>query len=651
MGNSARRLPAILLIALAGLHLSVVPGRAFVTVEQQYFSVWGMGSNIVGTCGVDWTTLSQSGSPGARTALAATFQFLGGGPDIVDGTWSGVTDTVDVIDEATLTSWVTGTCGLTDVTVVQRDTGDGTWTGPSEVFIEFTGRETSGTLYRWIMSMRDITSNDTILLSVTKTVADAIAPTITSIDGPAGISGTDPFVVTFNFSEAIADGSFDAGDIGVANGAASDVQKVADDVYTALITPTGGGDVVVSVAANTFEDLEGNENVVGAEATIGSQIVETTSQVISRFMANRASGIVGNGPDLIGQLNRGQGGGGDGVFGLALNGEAENMTLAFSTSLSAIERHRENALKERIGDVGRSAPDEASAGPANGDGVLPGGTFGADAPDVEPVAATSPASMPPTRRFDIWTQIYGARSSAGDARSSLWIGYFGAHYFVNDNTVIGGLVQLDRAAEDNDVLGSSADGFGWMIGPYVAGKIEGTTLSYEARAAWGQSDNSVSPLGTYSDGFDTERWLASAKVQGDFTHGVLTVTPAVQVTYFEETQKAYVDSLANSIPEQTISLGEVRFGPNFSWKMALADDMAVTPSFGVSGVWNFSTSDTIASQGHPLGAEVLRARFDVGLSTVNARGWTISASGYYDGIGVDDYEAIGGTVRLVIPLQ
>jgi hypothetical protein len=37
-------------------------------------------------------------------------------------------------------------------------------------------------------------------------------------------------------------------------------------------------------------------------------------------------------------------------------------------------------------------------------------------------------------------------------------------------------------------------------------------LYFDARAAWGQSDNSIDPLGVYTDNFSTDRSLVSAKL-------------------------------------------------------------------------------------------------------------------------------------------
>ncbi len=45
------------------------------------------------------------------------------------------------------------------------------------------------------------------------------------------------------------------------------------------------------------------------------------------------------------------------------------------------------------------------------------------------------------------------------------------------------------------------------------------------------------------------------------------------------------------------------------------------------------------------------ARLDAGIAISNPYGLGLNVSGYYDGIGADDYEAYGGKARLIIPLN
>jgi hypothetical protein len=505
-------------------------------------------------------------------------------------------------------------------------------------------------------------------IAITVTDVDEIAPTVEILGAPAVISGVDPFVVTVEFSEDVL--NFVSGDVSVANGSVTGFSAIDGNTYEVTITPSGAGEVTIEVAAAVANDAAGNDNTAATPVTIGNTIIEDTQKVIASFMLNRANHILSNQPDLIGYLEGTNTGGGGPLGNLNINGNEDGMNLAFSSSLSKIDRARAESLEQlatrRVGDAHIDPNDLASRDldrllpPQNGleqvDALTLAArtqtaTYGADL--VNGVEATPQAgySDMPDRRYDIWTEIYGSTSNTGDYDSNFWVGYLGAHYFVTPNMIVGGLVQFDWAEEENDVTGSSVDGHGWMIGPYIAGRIAGTKLSYEARAAWGQSDNNVSPLGTYTDDFETERWLASFKLKGNYKLDTITFRPSVSVSYFEEEQKSYTDSLTNKIPSQTISLGEVRFGPEFIQDIALADGSLLQPSIGVSGIWNFGVDEGANTQGYALGNNDLRARVDAGFSLTNPNGMVFSASAFYDGLGIEDYESMGGKVRLSVPIR
>ncbi|MEH6740603.1 MAG: autotransporter outer membrane beta-barrel domain-containing protein [Sulfitobacter sp.] len=384
------------------------------------------------------------------------------------------------------------------------------------------------------------------------------------------------------------------------------------------------------LAAGTHEFKVGS-------GTLPPAPIEDTQKFIAEFMLNRANHILSNQPDMIGYLDGTNSSGGGPLGYLGINGNDDGSTVAFSSSLSKMDRARAESL-ERLATRRVSDAYDALSFAAE----PPNATFGAD------LANNSHRS---TRKFDIWTEIYGSTTNSGDNDSFFWVGYLGAHYFVTRDLIIGGLVQVDWADEENGATGSSADGKGWMIGPYIAGRITGTGLNYEARAAWGRSDNSVSPLGTYSDEFETERWLASFKLKGDYMLDMVTFRPFVSVSYFEEEQESYTDSLTNIIPSQTISLGEVRFGPEFIRDIALADGSLLRPSIGVSGVWNFGVEEGASPQGYALGNDDLRARLDAGFSLTNPYGMMIRAAAYYDGIAIDEYESMGGNVSVSLPIR
>lgn len=423
------------------------------------------------------------------------------------------------------------------------------------------------------------------------------------------------------------------------------------------------------------------------EEDTGPTVTETQT-VIATSIQNRANHVLSNQPDITGFITGANTQGGGAAGNLALNATTGSQVLAFSTSrsklLSGVRNAHARALAgvygEHIGETERVSDPLAvlarQASDLPGSSVstsssLPSQSYGlggdtldlesgadliakqrqaADAVIDEEGNVLAPASRAGT--FDVWTEIYGSNTNAGSSDSTLWVGYLGAHYFIDDNTLFGVLGQIDWSDETNAAVNSSADGKGWAIGPYIAGQLPGQNLFYEARASWGTSDNDVSPDGTFTDNFDTTRWLLSGKVSGSFAYNAYTIAPSVSVAYYEETQESYTDTNNNLIGEQTISLGEVRFGPEISRTIELDDGTIFTPSVGIAGVYNFDIADNVASQGFALGNDDVRARVDAGFSATNPdNGLTLSIEGFYDGIGINNFDSYGGRARVTIPLN
>ena len=438
--------------------------------------------------------------------------------------------------------------------------------------------------------------------------------------------------------------------------------------------PTDDGLNNVYQVQVTVTDSGGLTDTQNLTVTVSDEVegptAEETQLVIADFLQNRANHIISTQPSMIDQFTGKNGSGGGPLGLLAIDGNEAGMTLAFATSrskfLSGMAQGRVNqafaassttrsspssvmhysqeddagieALNRIKVEVDEAALDDVAESLAK---------YG----DRQEAAEAYGTVADRTGDWDIWTEIYGARGSSGTSDSSLWVGYVGAHVFISADMLVGIMGQLDWADETNAAVNSKADGFGWMVGPYIAGRVPEQNLYYEARASWGQSDNDVSPIGTFTDSFDTERWMVLAKIEGAWEMGDFTVRPQTQVTYFEETQESYTDSVGTFIPSQTVSLGEIRFGPVIDWERVLENGTVFTPSLGVAGVYNFNTSNNNATQGFLLGDNDLRARFEAGLSVTTPTGVILAAAGFYDGLGISGYEAYGGTIRLTIPVN
>ena len=416
-----------------------------------------------------------------------------------------------------------------------------------------------------------------------------------------------------------------------------------------------------------------------ADVTVTGTVVQITKERITSFMTNRANHILNNQPNLTGFIT-GQSNTGGGPLGfLAINGNEGSQNVRFATSRSKILAARDGGSSAGASLISPTAQQRIDAAFGQPEATTQSAstrtetseTYGIDghllgfapAEDGKAIAAADDGTTlgfgeadggAPSRAgtWDIWTEIYGSRSYVETSTSSLWVGFVGMHYFVDDRNVIGLIGQLDWSEETNSAANSAADGTGWMIGPYIAGQFKDQNLFYEASIRYGQSDNTISPIGTYTDSFDTTRWMASGKLSGTYKHDDITIRPEIGFTWYEETQEPYTDSLSNAIPESTVSLGELRFGPTFSRTMILDDGTKFAPTLGINGVYNFDLNDNNASQGAVAGTEELRARISAGFAASNPdNGITLTTEFFYDGIGADNYETYGGRARITVPLN
>ena len=95
-------------------------------------------------------------------------------------------------------------------------------------------------------------------------VLDNIQPSVTITGVPA--TSAVAFSATFSFSEPVT--GFAVEDVIVGNGAASAFSvTTADEVWTALITPTASGTVTVDVGAGVAVDAAGNDNTAATRAS------------------------------------------------------------------------------------------------------------------------------------------------------------------------------------------------------------------------------------------------------------------------------------------------------------------------------------------------------------------------------------------------
>ena len=348
-----------------------------------------------------------------------------------------------------------------------------------------------------------------------------------------------------------------------------------------------------------------------------------TSAVIERFLNHRLYGLLGDEPDRPRFIRRspnslwGSPGGSASPFNVS---QLENGNrIALSTSLSQMR-------------------EAASANTLDGNAM----TLGSAALDERPGPS-------PFGGFDLWTEAhFNSYDDTGGADGDFNILYVGADYAVNGNWLVGILGQFDWADESTKADGSKIDGDGWMVGPYVSGRL-GDHLFFDWRAAWGNSDNGVTPFGTYTDSFDSDRWLTTARLTGNWVSGPWRLTPSVAVKYGEEQQDAYTDSLGFRIQGQEVSLGQIDFGPEIAYRWLLGGGTVVEPQLGLYGVWNYDDS-SLRLNNTTYTPDDFTGRLEGALQVYLPKGWSGRGAVAYDGIGAD-YDAVTGKVWLSMPLN
>ena len=436
-----------------------------------------------------------------------------------------------------------------------------------------------------------------------------------------------------------ADTDITAGTVSLAASASSGLGVSFASTTASVCTVAGTTVTLVSVGTCSITASQaGDTNFVAAAdvvksfATTGGIVIAKTKAIISNFVSQRAGRILSGSPDIASRLRRTSGGSfsdatGFSPIGFSGSGTLDKSKMAFSTSLRQVIGAVDASKKAQRRELGEMmALGEQSLLSQYNSGLQPG--------------------------FDIWVKGSLDHATSDNRKSDLGLLFIGADYHISSNTLVGVLAQLDWSDEQDTTNAFSADGRGWMVGPYLATRL-GKNLLFDGRAAYGQSSNNISPLGTYEDSFDTTRWLVSGTLTGDYNMGGWRFSPHIGVSYFEETQKAYTDSLNNTIAAQTISLGRMTFGPEVSTSFMAGNGTLISPHIGVKGIWDFDKAQTInLNTGLASGGDNdLRASIEAGITTQFTNGWQLAGEAHYDGIGDDSLEAYGGSVKLTVPLN
>lgn len=476
----------------------------------------------------------------------------------------------------------------------------------------------------------------------------------------------------------------------------SNIALVAGTASCTVSFATGGAHSV-SAKYNGNANYTVSTSVPAAIVTVTDQRFKTV-EAIGNFLSLRNDMLLSHEPEAGRQIDRllqfAQGGGssftgGDpspagygipnrGNFAAGGNANLDNTSLgsfagamgmrdsgAYSGAFDSLER----AIQRSVGFDGignDTVPDSfypqmgSLRGSADGSGVdvsfatslaeIMRSAGSADATKLNAYGGGRSAS-----RFDVWLQgqyaTFGDDRNLTDSSGHFGVVYLGADYVVKPWLLIGGMVQYDQMKQTSSIASFETQGHGWMAGPYATVRLS-DGLFLQARAAWGASNNEVSPFLTYTDSFDSTRWLISGALTGNWTDGAWQFRPSAKFSYIEDTSDAYLDTFGVLIPSVTTSLGQFEATPEVSYVHTFDSGTRLEPRVAGSLIWNFDSSESVTAFGGTLaGPQELRGKVEAGVGLRFKNGVVLDIAGSYDGIGSDDYEATSVSAGVRIPMN
>ena len=398
---------------------------------------------------------------------------------------------------------------------------------------------------------------------------------------------------------------------------------------------------------------------------------ETTAQ-ISQFIESRSQLILQNQPDLARQINhlerRYNNNGGIKGFGLALNDNriplsAQIGTAKISFSYSSHQSHTNRIAPTLTGD----AVSVLAAF-----GITPRAINKGESPfysEVSPttlekyitdtsnissekalnlklptVSNTQPSNKNydyKTNPFGIWAEGNISKFKTNNGKGRFFITQIGADYLIKPDVLIGLSIQGDWLNMDGKNTESKTEGTGFLITPYVTAKLS-EDLYLNANVGWGKSYNDISPFGTYTDSFNSERWIASAALIGKWKLNGFNIEHGTYLTYFKETSDSYTDSLSVFIPSVETETGTFKIGPTLSKNYTTDKGSIYTPFLTMNGIWTFSQNNrTTAFNQKSRATKGLRGRLELGLDIYSDNSSQFKFSTNYDGIGDSNFESWG----------
>lgn len=190
------------------------------------------------------------------------------------------------------------------------------------------------------------------------------------------------------------------------------------------------------------------------------------------------------------------------------------------------------------------------------------------------------AGQPP---YDVWIDASYSFSNAdrdGAASESFLLSSAGVDYLLGDRLLVGIAVHLDRMRVTTDE--GKVAGTGYLAGPHLSLRLD-DTLYLDAGAYMGESWNDIE--GSFlSGGFETERLLVQASLNGHWTRDALSLRPGIEFSYARELSDAYTvtggDAAPIAVPAASSELARLGVRAQARYRFAFEDGTALAPELG-----------------------------------------------------------------------
>ena len=194
-----------------------------------------------------------------------------------------------------------------------------------------------------------------------------------------------------------------------------------------------------------------------------------------------------------------------------------------------------------------------------------------------------------------------------------------------------------------------------MVGPYFAARDALHPLFFEGRLLYGRASNDVDALVLLHNGqprpprsasFDSERWLAQARIEGAYRLGNgATLIPLAGLSHARDKIVPFQDSDGEQVAGQTIGVSKLQLGAELEIPVETArGDLRLKP--GLRFVASDASGEAFADEESGATGLRFRGRIDFGIDYSLDDELVLGFGSFYSGLGRKDLESYGAGLDL-----